>query len=162
MIESRRERHALAMIFAVHGAVPGTLATRLPWIQHHLQLSPAVLGAALVAPAIAACFTMPLASSAMRRFGSRNAVAGTAVILSLTLALPALATSVPLLWLGLVAYGGAAGITDVAMNANGVDVERRFGRSIMSGLHGQWSVGGLAGSALGAIMAYADVDARVH
>jgi fucose permease len=32
----------------------------------------------------------------------------------------------------------------------------------MSGLHGAWSLGGLAGSAVGVLAAHADLDARVH
>ena len=32
-------------------------------------------------------------------------------------------------------------MADVAMNALGVEVEQRLGRSIMSGLHGMWSAG---------------------
>jgi MFS family permease len=48
------------------------------------------------------------------------------------------------------------------MNAQGVAVEQRMGKSIMSGLHGMWSVGGLIGSAIGAAAAYRNIDARVH
>jgi hypothetical protein len=43
-----------------------------------------------------------------------------------------------------------------------VVVEERYGRSIMSGLHGMWSVGALCGSAVGALAAPANVDARLH
>ncbi|MCG5213790.1 MFS transporter [Streptosporangium soli] len=46
--------------------------------------------------------------------------------------------------------------------AQGVLVERRLGRSIMSGLHGMWSVGSLAGAGVGVLAAQAGVDARVH
>jgi fucose permease len=37
-----------------------------------------------------------------------------------------------------------------------------MGRSIMSGLHGMWSVGTLAGSAAGTLAAHTDLDARTH
>jgi fucose permease len=53
-------------------------------------------------------------------------------------------------------------MADVAMNAQGVAVEQRYGRSIMSGLHGMWSVGGLVGSAIGALVAHRGIDARLH
>ena len=48
------------------------------------------------------------------------------------------------------------------MNTQGVALEARAGRSLMSGLHGAWSLGGLAGSAIGVLAAHADVDARIH
>jgi fucose permease len=48
------------------------------------------------------------------------------------------------------------------MNAHGVDVEEHLRRPIMSGLHGMWSLGALAGAGVGALAAELDVDARVH
>ncbi|MER7363546.1 MFS transporter [Nonomuraea wenchangensis] len=149
MNEISRGRAAVTMIFAVHGAALGAFATRIPWIRDQLELDPVALGAALVAPAISACFTMPMSGRVTRWLGSRRAITLMSVLLSLTLIPPVLATSLPLLWLALLAYGAATGIADVAMNAGGVDVERRHGRSIISGLHGSWSVGGLFGSGLG-------------
>ncbi|WP_157254178.1 MFS transporter [Nonomuraea typhae] len=162
MNEIRRARLAVTVIFAVHGAGLGAFATRIPWIQDRLELGPAALGAALVAPAISACFAMPMAGRVMRRLGSRRALLVMTVALSLTVVLPVMAPSLPLLWVALLTYGAAGGITDVAMNANGVGVEQRAGRSIMSGLHGAWSAGGLIGSGLGALAAAAALDARLH
>jgi hypothetical protein len=78
------------------------------------------------------------------------------------LALPALAPNLPLLVLFLFVFGGCAGVADVAMNAQGVEVEARYGRSIMSGLHGMWSLGGLLGSGVGAIAAAVGIGAPVH
>jgi hypothetical protein len=78
------------------------------------------------------------------------------------LALPALAPNLPVLWVVLLGYGAASGMCDVAMNAQGVLVERQLGRSIMSGLHGMWSVGALAGGAVGVWAAHDGVDARAH
>ncbi|MET8139668.1 MFS transporter [Sphaerisporangium sp. NPDC005288] len=162
MNEISRARIAITMIFALHGAVLGAFATCIPQIQDQLRLDPATLGVALVAPAVSACFAMPMAGPVMRHLGSRRAILVMAVLLSLALALPVMAPSLPLLWLALLAYGAASGITDVAMNANGVDVEQRFGRSIMSGMHGMWSVGGLVGAGSGALAAAAGLDARFH
>ena len=64
--------------------------------------------------------------------------------------------------MALLVFGATAGMADVAMNAQGVVVEQRYGRSIMSGLHGLWSAGGLIASGVGALAAHADVDPRLH
>jgi hypothetical protein len=53
-------------------------------------------------------------------------------------------------------------MSDVAMNALGVEVENRLDKSIMSGLHGMWSAGALLGSAGGTLAAHLGSDARVH
>jgi fucose permease len=50
----------------------------------------------------------------------------------------------------------------MAMNAQGVLVEKKIGRSVMSSLHGFWSAGVLAGSALSALASHAGIDTRVQ
>jgi hypothetical protein len=48
------------------------------------------------------------------------------------------------------------------MNSLGVAVEERKGKSIMSGLHGMWSLGALVGAGIGVLAAHAGLDARIH
>ncbi len=161
-IPVRRARISVSVIFGVHGAVYGTFATRVPWIAEHVHASPGLLGTALVAPAIGAIVTMPLGARFIHRYGGRIVMRVLIVAWSLSLILPAIAPTVPLLFAALLVYGAASGLSDVAMNAQGVHVEGEYGRSIMSGLHGLWSAGGLIASAVGAAVARSDVDARVH
>lgn len=153
---------AVAVTFAVHGAVTGSFATRIPWIQEHLHAGPGELGLALLAPAVGSLVAMPMAGRVIHRFGGRTATRWLIALWSAVLAFPALAPNLPSLFGILVVYGAVAGMCDVAMNAQGVVVEQRLSRSIMSGLHGMWSVGALAGGAVGSLAAQADVDARVH
>ncbi|GAA3441473.1 MFS transporter [Planomonospora venezuelensis] len=160
--DAQRARIAVAAVFAVHGAVSGSLATRIPWLQDHLQLGPAELGFALFCPALGAFVAMPMSARLVHRYGGRPV---TRVLLALwcaALALPALAPGFGWLCAAFLLYGAAAGMCDVTMNAQGVIVERRLGRSIMSGLHGMWSVGGLAGAGAGVVAAQAGIDARLH
>lgn len=158
----RRARTSVALVFAVHGAVGGTFVTRIPWLQERLGLSPGQLGLALVMPAIGSFLAMPLAGRFVHRYGGRAAVRGLLTIWCLALVLPALAPSLPLLCVALFGYGATAGMADVAMNAQGVEIEQRLGRSIMSGLHGMWSVGGLLASGVGILAAHQDLDAPVQ
>jgi fucose permease len=159
---TRRAHHAVAVVFAVHGAVTGNFATRIPWIQEHLGLSTGQLGLALVFPAFGASAAMPLAARIVHRFGMRRALRGLLALWCGQLALPAISPGQVWLCGALFLYGATAGMADVVMNAQGVEVERRLGRSIMSGLHGMWSVGTLLGSLVGVAAAHADVDARAH
>jgi len=50
----------------------------------------------------------------------------------------------------------------MAMNAEGVLVEKLYGRSVMSSFHGFWSLGVLAGAAISALASHAGVDARLQ
>ncbi|MFC9330352.1 MFS transporter [Kitasatospora sp. NPDC057015] len=160
--DPRRARVSIALAFALHGSVTGSFATRIPWIQHHLDLGPGQLGLALVMPAVGSSLAMPLAGRIVHRFGGRAAVSGLVTLWCLSLALPALAPSLPVLCATLLVYGATAGMADVAMNAQGVEIEERLGRSIMSGLHGMWSVGTLVASAVGVFAAHRDLDARLQ
>ncbi|MCC9708849.1 MFS transporter [Streptomyces sp. MNU76] len=160
--EVRRARYAVAAVFAVHGAVTGSFATRVPWIQDHAGVSAGQLGLALAFPAIGASLAMPLAGRISHRFGARTALRGLLSLWTLALVLPSLAPNLWTLCLALFVYGASAGMADVAMNALGVDVENRLGKSIMSGLHGMWSVGALVGSAAGTLAAHLGSDVRLH
>lgn len=158
----RRSRLALSAVFAVHGAVTGSFATRVPWIQDHAGISAGQLGLALAFPAIGAALAMPLAGAVSHRFGARTALRGLLALWTLALVLPALAPNLLTLCAVLFVYGASAGMSDVAMNALGVEVENRMGKSIMSGLHGMWSAGALIGSAAGTVAAHLGSDARLH
>ncbi|MFD6292606.1 MFS transporter [Streptomyces sp. NPDC060205] len=160
--EVKRSRYAVAAVFAVHGAVTGSFATRVPWIQDHASVSAGQLGLALAFPAVGASLAMPLAGSVSHRFGARTALRGLMALWTLALVLPALAPNLLTLCLALFVYGATAGMADVAMNALGVEVENRLDKSIMSGLHGMWSAGALIGSAGGTLAAHLGTDARLH
>jgi MFS family permease len=159
---ARRARRAVAVVFAVHGAVSGSYATRIPWIQEHLQLSPGRLGLALVLATAGSIAAMPLADRLAHRLGPRAVLRGLAMACCAGLLLPVLAPGLPWLCGALFVFGAGLGLLDVAMNAQGVVVEEQLGRSVMSSLHGMWSVGGLLGGAAGALAAHAGLDARVH
>ncbi|MGW7042662.1 MFS transporter [Streptomyces avermitilis] len=160
--ELKRARYAVAAVFAVHGAVTGSFATRVPWIQDHASIGAGQLGLALAFPAIGASVAMPLAGWISHRFGSRTALRGLISLWTLALVLPSLAPNLYTLCLALFTYGATAGMADVAMNALGVEIENRLDKSIMSGLHGMWSAGALVGSAAGTLAAHLGSDARVH
>ncbi|MFG2333882.1 MFS transporter [Streptomyces sp. NPDC048604] len=158
----RRARFAVAAVFCVHGAVTGSFATRIPWIQEHAGVSAGQLGLALAFPALGASVAMPLAGAISHRFGARTALRGLLALWTAALILPSLAPNVYGLCAALFVYGATAGMSDVAMNALGVETETRLGKSIMSSLHGMWSGGALLGSAAGTVAAHLGVDARAH
>ncbi|MEU8226797.1 MFS transporter [Kribbella sp. NPDC048915] len=158
----RRSRYAVAAVFCVHGAVTGSFATRVPWIQDHAGVSTGQLGLALAFPAIGAALAMPLAARITHRFGTRTALRGLLALWTLSLILPSFAPGLLTLCAALFVYGATSGMADVAMNALGIEVEHRLKKSIMSGLHGLWSAGALIGSAIGTVAAHANLSAQTH
>jgi len=143
----RAARRATQGFFLVSGIGMSSWAPMVPFAKARLGLDEAQLGLLLLCMGIGAAGAMPLAGYLTHRFGNRAVLALTAPIICIALPLLTLAPSAMLLGATLVVFGGSLGVVDVAMNAHAVDVERLHGRPIMSGFHGLFSVGGLAGSA---------------
>jgi predicted MFS family arabinose efflux permease len=72
------------------------------------------------------------------------------------------AASVPLTAVGLFLVGFGTGTWDVSMNVEGAEVERRLGRSIMPRFHASFSLGTVAGAALGALVTFVGVGIAWH
>jgi MFS family permease len=158
----RRARLATAVVFAIHGCVTGSFAARIPWIASHVGVGVGGLGVALVMPAIGALLAMPFSGGLAYRYRLRSFVAVSIAAWCGALVLPALPTSLAVLCVVLLACGAAGGLGDMAMNAEGVLVEKLYGRSVMSSFHGFWSLGVLAGAAVSALASHAGVDARLQ
>ena len=62
----------------------------------------------------------------------------------------------------MLALGAASGILDVAMNAQGVTVERAYPRRIFASLHAAFSFGALGGALSGGLVAEAGVPLTAH
>ena len=155
-------RAAVSAAFLIHATVSGTWAPRLPAIKESLGLSDGELGTALVGLAIGLVVGTRLAGAPVDRFGSRPVMRVGFPLLAATLVLPGLADSLVTLLLSLFVLGLASGALDVAMNAQGIEVERHLGRPILSGLHGLWSVGLGIGAGLAALAAAIGVDPLEH
>ncbi|MBU7600015.1 MFS transporter [Streptomyces sp. P38-E01] len=157
-----RARTAVGAVFAAHGVASGTFATRIPWIHDRLDVGTGLLGLALACATVGAALAMPLAPRLALRYGPRAGMRLPIVWCFGTLLLPVLAPGLLWLCLALLVLGAGLGLLDVAMNAQGVEVERELGRSVMSGLHGMWSVGTLLGGAVGALTTHLELDGRLH
>ena len=145
-----------------NGSFFGAWATRIPAIRDRLDLSDGQLGLALAAIALGAIVAMPPAGGLAARVGSRTATRGALVVAAVATASVAYAPSFGAFVALTFLFGVGMGSLDVAMNAHGVTVERRFGRPILSSFHAGFSAGGLVGGVLGGLVAAAGVDPRVH
>jgi predicted MFS family arabinose efflux permease len=158
----RVPRLAVLGVFFANGVVIGTWVVRIPAVQQRLGLGEGLLGVALLGAAVGALAAMPLVGALVSRFGSRRVVGTTALLLVVSLVLPALAPSLLFLVPALMLLGAANGGLDVSMNAQAVAVEKGYGRPIMSSFHAAWSFGGLAGAALGGLLASRGVGSLPH
>ena len=121
-----------------------------------------VLGTVLLAAAAGALIGMPLTAKLVGRFGSARITRISTLALCGCVVLPGLAWNAPVLALALLLYGAAAGVMDVAMNTEGVAVERGFGRPVMVGFHAMFSFGGMIGSLMGSAVASRGIPPAWH
>ena len=158
----RRAHAAVAVAFVCLGTADGTWAARLPAIKDRLGLDSGRLGLALFAATLCSTLTLPFAGMVASRFGSRLPTAGGVAVISAGLACAGLAPSYVTLLLAAGLFGVGIGMLDVSANAHGVSVEQRLERPILSSLHGFWSIGLLAGSAVAAGAAAVAASTRLH
>ncbi|MET7641362.1 MFS transporter [Streptomyces sp. NPDC005438] len=148
-----RARLATFVYFVLNGTLLGMWIVQIPAIEDRAGISHAVLGGFLLLLGGGAFLGLRLGGPVADRVGTRTVVPASAVLCSLTLALPGLATSAWTLAGALVLLGFGNGCLDVSMNAHAVEVEKRYGRPVMSAFHATFSVGGVLAAGAGAAMA---------
>ena len=155
-------RAGVTAVFFVDGALFATWASRIPALSNRVGATTGVLGLALLAPAVGAVIAMPLAGRRLPGRSSRTFCQFALAGLMVAIVLPALARSVPALVGALFVVGVTNSTLDLAMNAQGVSVERHMKRPILSSLHAAFSFGGVAGAGLGALAAALNVAPLPH
>jgi MFS family permease len=155
-------RLAVTAIFFVNGTALSSLYARLPALQADLRLTDAVLGALLLATAAGLLLAQPLAAAVAARTGSAPVTRASALALAAVLPLPALAPTPPALGAALAALGACNGALDVAMNVQGIAVERRSSRRIYASFHAALSFGAVAGALCAGAIAALGVPPAVH
>jgi predicted MFS family arabinose efflux permease len=154
-------RASITGVFFLNGACFSAWYARLPAIQEQLELSPGELGIALFGAPAGLLVAQPIAGALAVRHGSRPLVAA-APLYVVAVVLPAVAVDMVTLLLAVVVVGAANGVLDIAMNSQGVAVERAVGKRIFSSLHAAFSFGALAGGGIAGIVAGAGIDPLPH
>jgi len=148
--------------FLVNGAVFANWVPRIPEVKRELGLGESELGLALLGVALGAVLALPAGGFLAARFGSRPTVQLSLATFGGALILVGLAFNLLTLAAALFLLGSANGMLDVAMNAQGVAVDRRYPRPVFSSFHAAFSFGFVAGSATGSVAAASGLDPLAH
>ena len=159
---TRLARLAIGWVFFANGAALGSWVPHIPDAKHALGLTDGLLGLALLGMGAGSLIGLPLSGVLTARFGSRKTTTAALLAMLLATPLPILAPLPPLFAIALGLLGMANGAVDVAMNTQAIAVQDRYGRAIMSGFHGLFSIGGLAGAAAAALAMSAGVGPASH
>ncbi|WP_031086453.1 MFS transporter [Streptomyces sp. NRRL WC-3549] len=147
----RAGRSATFAYFVLNGFLLGMWIVHIPTVEEHTGISHAVLGWLLLLLGAGAFAGMQLVGPLADRFGARKVVPLSAALCSAALVLPGLAGSAWTLGPALLVFGFGNGCLDVSMNTHAVQVERGYGRPIMSAFHALFSIGGVIAALVGAL-----------
>ena len=142
----RRGQLAVASLFGALGFSYGTWTSRLPAIKGNLGLSTSQVSVVLLFAALGAIFSFPVTAAALHKLGSRGASLLAGGLLGVGLVVFGLAPNWTSACAIMCVYGVLASTMDVAMNAQGVEVERATAQPVMSRLHAVFSLGTMAGA----------------
>ncbi len=141
-----RQQRATRMIFFVAGLGMASWAPLIPFVKNRLNADDATLGLLLFCIAAGAMLMMPFTGRLIARFSYRLIILCCCIALALILPLLLIGTSLGVLAVLLLCFGAANGILDVTMNAQAIVVEQASGEARMSGFHGFYSLGSIAGA----------------
>ncbi len=128
------------------GVLQGMLAARMPAIKDGADLPNGTLGLALLGMPLGSLAAIQVTGRLIARWGSSPVTFAGLLVLCVATAGPSFATGFATLLPALILFGIGLGLTDTAMNAQAVTVERGYGRPIMSSFHGYASLVALAGA----------------
>ncbi len=155
-------RISVLLMFFLNGSLMANWVSRIPTVKDRLDLSAGMLGIVLLAIAVGTLTALSLAGGLIARYGSRNVTIAGAAALCLTLPPLAVMPHAAALAFNLFLFGATMSTLDVAMNTQGIAVERQYGKALMSSFHAAFSIGGFAGAAVGAGMAALNVTLLLH
>ena len=162
LIRARAARIAVSVLFFANGAIAASVLPRLPAIKDSLDLTNSELGVALAAGPIGGLLMGLFAGALIARFGSGRVATVTGTATAALVLGVGFAGSWAVLALAFLVMGAFDATMDASMNAHGIGVQRRYGRSILQGFHGMWSVGSVIAGAVGAIAAGLSIPVEVH
>jgi len=137
-------RNAVFLIFAMPGVAIASWVSRLPAVRDALEIGPAQVGLLIFGMAAGSILGLVVSSHLIARIGARTAITAGLTATAVGLAIAGVGGTTPnfvIAFAGLLIFGAASGITDVAMNVSGAANERALQRSIMPIFHAFFSFG---------------------
>ncbi|WP_069740623.1 MFS transporter [Streptomyces sp. EN27] len=144
----RHGRASLGLSFGVQGVAFALLVTRIPAIQDRYGISDGLLPAFLAAVPILAGAGSVATEKVVARVRPGVVLRWAQPLVLLALLGVGAGREMWHVAVALGVFGLAVGALDASMNMLGVSLQRAYGRSIMTGFHAAYSLGGIAGASL--------------
>ncbi len=146
MVNNVTSAMATRIIFFLAGFITATWAVIVPFARANTGVNEAQLGTLLLCLGVGALIAMPVTGWLTSRFGCRRVILVAIALIVISTPWLAVLSNPLLLALALLVFGIGIGVTDCAMNIQAILVEKQAAKPVMSGFHGMYSVGGIAGA----------------
>ena len=161
-VQRKRIRRAISVYYLAMGMVFASWASRIPDVKAALSLDDGSLGALLFAIPAGQIAMMAISAMLIARWGSRMVLRVSLVAYAVVLFGISQAPTFVSLFVVLFLFGMAANILNISVNTQSVELEKIYGRSILSSFHGLWSLGGLLGGLVGTGFVITGLPLWVH
>jgi len=146
-VPGRLEQMSTRIAYLIAGVGIAAWAPLVPYAKVRANLDEGTLGLLLLCLGVGSILAMPISGALAARFGCRRVLSGGTILICLALPLLATMTTLPWLVAALFVFGAGLGTVDSTVNLQAVIVERASGKTMMSGFHGMFSLGGIIGAA---------------
>ncbi|WP_434559846.1 MFS transporter [Pseudomonas sp. R1-6] len=146
-VPRRLEQMSTRVAYLIAGIGIAAWAPLVPYAKVRANLDEGTLGLLLLCLGVGSILAMPISGALATRFGCRRVLSGGTLLVCLALPLLATMSSLPWLVAALFLFGAGLGTVDSTVNLQAVIVERASGKTMMSGFHGMFSLGGIIGAA---------------
>jgi len=142
-------RLRINLFFFFYGFIFASWASRIPTIQQSLDLSEAKLGAVLLAMPIGSFLTLPFSGYLTSAIGSKKVVIGASIMYCFVFVGIGFSAAIWQLAICLFLFGSSGNMMNISVNTQALELEKLYGKTIISSFHGMWSVAGLFAASLG-------------
>jgi MFS family permease len=139
---------AISLYFFFAGLIFSSWASRIPDVKDMFALNEAELGAVLFMLPLGALLALPVAGWVVHRLGSKRASVASLLLYTVLLFLISKAHSVLSISIVLFLFGVIGNFANIAMNTQGLSVQHKLKKPILSGLHAMWSLGAFLAAAI--------------
>ncbi len=143
---AKTEQMSTRIIFFIAGFVTAAWAALVPYVKLNTGANDATLGMLLLCFGGGALIAMPVTGALAAKYGCRKLMVFSTIAFSILLPMLPSTSQISFLVVELFLFGIFIGLTDCAMNVQAVIVEKSSDKPIMSGFHGFYSIGGIAGA----------------
>lgn len=150
-----QNRHPLVAnrtAFMIIGCLEAAWAPLVPYVKSAFSLDEGTLGLLMLCTGLGSILSLPVSGWLCMKFGAKRVIYFSGFLMAFALLAISLMINIWLTAVMLMIFGGCTISIDVAANINGVAVEHKTSRHLMSGFHGGYSLGTLLGAGIMSVL----------